>query len=455
MASLAVLLKQKGHEIWGTDQNVYPPMSDFLAEHSIPVWEGYQPEHLQKDFDIAVIGNALSRGNPEVEAILNNRLPFASLTDIIRREFAQPLRSIVVTGTHGKTTTTALTSWVLETAGLSPTFLVGGISLNFHTSAKLGTGDYFVVEGDEYDSAFFDKRPKFLNYFPYYLIINNIEFDHSDIYRDIDQIKDGFRKLIRCIPEKGLILANGDDPVVKEVLTPVYSDLQTFGKSPACNWRFETSRIDFSGTHFTVTRNREQLGEFQIPLYGEFQLYNSLAVIALALNLGIPQEKIRQGLRTFQNVKRRLEFWGKLNGADFYDDFAHHPTAVRETLRALKMKHPGKKITAVFEPRTNTTVRNIFQEELAASLSLADVVILTPLHRAARIPEQQRLSLDKLASDLKAKETGVVLLKTYAAVHKTLRPLANSESVVVLMTNGNLGGEYEILQGSVKQSREK
>lgn len=453
MASLAVLLKQKGHDVWGTDQNVYPPMSDFLAENSIPVWEGYRSEHLQKEFDTAVIGNALSRGNPEVEAILNRRLPFASLTDIIRYEFAQPLRSIVVTGTHGKTTTTALTSWVLETAGLSPTFLVGGIALNFNTSARLGNGDYFIIEGDEYDSAFFDKRPKFLNYFPYYLIINNIEFDHSDIYRNIDQIKDGFQKLIRCVPEKGLILANGDDPVVREVLSPVYSEVQTFGKSPACDWRFETTQIDSAGTSFTVLRNQKYSGEFRIPLHGEFQLYNSLAVIALAVNLKIPQQQILRGLKSFKNVKRRLEFWGKLNGAQVYDDFAHHPTAIRETLRALKMKHSGQKIIAVFEPRTNTTVRNIFQEELAKALSLADTVILTPLHRAARIPEHQRLSLEKLASALNAAGRNVILLKNYSDIHQRLLSLTNPGNVVVLMTNGNLGGEYEQLHNSVGKSR--
>ncbi len=443
MASLAVLLKQKGHRVWGSDQNIYPPMSDFLQTNRIPVWEGYHTDHLQEPFDLAIIGNALSRGNPEVEEILNRRLPFASLPEVIRREFVQPLKSIVITGTHGKTTTTALMSWILESAGLSPTFLVGGIARNFKSSARLGTGEFFVIEGDEYDSAFFDKLPKFLHYLPYYLIINNIEFDHADIYRDVEQIKDGFRKLIRTVPSRGLIVANGDDAHVRDVLRTTYSRVQWFGRSEEFDWSFGKPEHLPEGTGFTLFRQGKEQAQIQIPLYGEHQVANVLSVIAVAINIGLSVTTIQEGLNRFLNVKRRLEYRGEFRGVPFYDDFAHHPTAIAKTLQALRQHHLDREIIAIFEPRTNTTVKNIFQKQLADALALANTVLLTPIHRAERIPAEQRLSLSRLKQQLQRQDVTVHLLPDYASLWNVLESAIRGKQVIVLMSNGNLGGEYQ------------
>jgi len=451
MASLAVLLKQKGHEVWGSDQNIYPPMSDFLVQNNIPVRVGYDVKHLEQPADRIIIGNALSRGNPEVEAILNRRLPFSSLPEVIRQEFAQPLKSVVITGTHGKTTTTSLMSWVLETAGLSPTFLIGGIARNFDASARIGSGDYFIVEGDEYDSAFFDKRPKFLHYLPHYLIVNNIEFDHADIYRDVAQIKDGFRKLLRTVASEGLILANGDDPHVRDVTSPVYSRIRFFGKGAQADLRFSNVNVSENGTSFRVHKDGEPWNVFRIPLFGEYQLYNTLAVIGIADDLGLAPQQIQAGLDSFLNVKRRLERWGDFNGAPFYDDFAHHPTAIRETLDAVRQKHPSKRVIAVFEPRTNTTVKNIFQKELADALANADVIFIAPIYRPERIPENERLSLEELQDHLRRKNRDVHLLKDYSSIQEELTSIVAAQDVVILMTNGDLGGEYAGLRASIQR----
>lgn len=448
MASLAVLLKQSGHKVWGTDQNAYPPMSELLEANHIPLWEGYDPAHLDRAFDVVVVGNALSRGNPEVETLLNRRLPFASLPEIIRREFAAPKKSIVVTGTHGKTTITALVSWMLETAGLAPTFLIGGISKNFNTSARLSQGDYFVVEGDEYDSAFFDKRPKFLHYLPYYLIINNIEYDHSDIYRNVDQIKEEFRKLMRSVPGEGVVVANGEDPAVRDVISPVYSRLQVFGSSSGNDWHFGEVETNPDGTSFTVFRYGEKWERFFIPFHGDYQLSNALAAIAVAADIGLTVQQIRNALKNFSGVKRRIEFCGDLNGAPFYEDFAHHPTAIRMILRALRSRYPNRRLLAIFEPRTNTTVKNIFQSEIAEALSQADVSILSPIHRPENIPLSERLSLAKLETDLRQMNKSVHILPDYQSLLPLLRNTVSSRDVIVLMTNGNFGGEY----GKIKQT---
>lgn len=446
MASLAVLLKQKGHEVWGSDQGIYPPMSDFLAEHHIPVWEGFSEDHLTKPFDVAVIGNALSRGNVEIESILNRSLPFTSLPELIRREFVNQHENIVITGTHGKTTTTALMCWVLEVAGLSPTFIIGGISKNFNSSIQLGAGKYFVIEGDEYDCAFFDKRPKFVHYFPDHLIINNIEFDHADIYRDLDAIKDVFRKLLRIVPSRGLVAANGEDSVVREILNPMYSRLQTFGKNSENHWSYQIINGESGETKFEIRQEGKSVGEFKFPFPGEYQLQNVLAVAAVARDLGVEWDIIRSALASFQGVKRRLEYWGKLHGAEVYDDFAHHPTAIKVTLKAMRDKFPGKRLVALFEPRTNTTVRNVFQQELAEALLPADIVILTPIFRLDRLPEGQRLSISKLVSDLENHQRQVVNLDSYSQIREIMQKVLKENDILVLLTNGSLGGEYQKLR---------
>ena len=442
MASLAVLLKQKGHEVWGTDQNLYPPMSDLLSTNRITVFTGYDPDHLNQEFDQVIIGNALSRGNVEVEEILNRRLPFISLPQLIYQEFLKTQKSVVITGTHGKTTTTGLLSWVLDSASLSPSFLAGGILKNYESSIKLGEGEYFVIEGDEYDTAFFDKRPKFLHYFPHILIINNIEFDHSDIYRDINQIKDEFKKLVRIVPANGLIIANGDDKNVREVLTSAYTRVWFFGKSAENDWSFKIVDQDSGKSTFQVLKNSKTFYQFNLPMLGEHQIYNSVAVGAAAAFIGLSPEEIQNGLNGFQGVKRRLELWGQLNNAEFYDDFAHHPTAIKETLKALHNKYPNKKIMAIFEPRTNTTIKNIFQKELAKALAYADIVMILPIHRPDKIPVEERLSLEQLSEDLIQNNRTVYLLENYEEIIPSLKNILDNSMVSVLLTNGDVGGQY-------------
>lgn len=453
MASLAVLLKQKGHRVWGSDENVYPPMSDFLRQHNIPVREGYRLRNLDIPFDKVIIGNALSRGNPEIEAILNRRLPFVSMGETIHDQFIRHKKSIVISGTHGKTTTTALLSWLLHDANLSPTFLIGGFSKNFNASVGLGNSEYFVIEGDEYDTAFFDKRPKFLHYFPHYLVINNIEFDHSDIYQNLKQIQDEFRKLIRLIPGNGLIVANGDHPNVREVLSPVYSRVQRFGKNPDNDWSFENVETSETGMKFSVRHQEKIFGNFSIPLFGEFQIYNSLAAILIGHEIGLTNDQIQHGLSSFLNVKRRLDFWGYFNGAPFYDDFAHHYTAIAETLTAIRIKHPRRRLIAVFEPRTNTTVRNIFQTELAQALAKAEITLLAPLYRPERIPVKEQLSIEKLQKDLRDSGGKIHVAEDYQQIPVILRKIVKPDDVVVLMTNGSLGGFYSRLSEEIKGKR--
>jgi UDP-N-acetylmuramate: L-alanyl-gamma-D-glutamyl-meso-diaminopimelate ligase len=450
MASLAVLMKRKGHQVWGVDQGIYPPMSEFLSQHRIQTYSGYNKIHLNKKFEMAVIGNALSRGNEEVEEILNNKLTFTSLPELIKNEFVMNHHNIVVTGTHGKTTTTAILSWIFEFAGLSPTFLIGGIAQNFASSIGFGEGKYFIIEGDEYDSAFFDKRPKFLHYFPDHLIINNIEFDHFDIYKDLEEIKTAFWKLIRIVPSNGLIVANGDDGIVREVLSKYYSRLEFFSKEQGSDIRYQINSKGPNGMSFDYFKRGMRVGEFIFPFPGEFQVRNAVASIAIALDLDISPKIIAEAIASFKGVQRRLELWGKINGAEIYDDFAHHPTAIRETLKSMKERYANKKIVALFEPRTNTTSQNIFQHELENALAEADSIFLAPIHRSERIPEKNILNRASVVSFLRGNGKEAFLLTNYSEILDELQNYLCPDHILILLTNGNLGGQYESLKKLAK-----
>lgn len=449
MASLAVLLKQKGHQVWGSDLGIYPPMSEYLKQHDIEVLQGYDVEHLKRPFDQAVIGNAMSRGNPEVEAILNKQLPFISMPEVIRDEFVRNHKTIVITGTHGKTTTTALMSWILQVAGKSPGFLIGGISRNFDASVAIGEGRYFVIEGDEYDSAFFDKRPKFLHYFPHYLIINNLEFDHADIYADLQTIEREFRKLIRIMPSEGLLAANAMSPAVCRVVDPVYSRLSFYGAGSSHEIGYQLLSTGKDGLHFGLYEDGKPAGQFLFPFPGEFQLHNVAAVVTVARDIGLSWDQIREGLASFRGVKRRLEYWGTYCGADVFDDFAHHPTAIEVTLNAMRQKYPRRRLVALFEPRTNTTVRNFFQDELARALSVADVSVITPIHRAEKIPVHERLSMESLTAQIEANGKQVLLPKSFGELPELLPATLHQDDVFILLTNGGLGGFYEKLRSEI------
>ncbi len=454
MASLAVMLKMKGHDVWGTDQAIYPPMSDFLRDHKVKVNEGYNKIHLKERLDRVVIGNSLSRGNEEIEEILNNDIQFTSLPELIHDEFITNHHSIVISGTHGKTSTTALLCWIFETAGLSPTFLIGGIAQNFASSIKMGNGKHFIVEGDEYDSAFFDKRPKFLHYFPRHLIINNIEFDHADIYSDLGRIKEEFRKLLRLIPSDGLVVGNGNDYSVKEVAENNYSRLEFFGDNDNCDWSYCNPKTSGMKTEFELIYKGKRIDNFVISQPGEHQVQNAVAATSVARDIGIDWQVIKSALGSFKGVKRRLEFWGKLNGAFVFDDFAHHPTAVRKTIQVLRDMFPDNRIVAVFEPRTNTTVQSLFQYELTQALSLADVVLIAPLHRPERIPTERRLSIAEIVHDLDQRKIFVRAMDSCSQIPQLLTEILDDKDVLVLLTNGSLGGYYSSLKAMIKSDFE-
>ncbi len=391
MAQAALLLKEMGYEVKGSDTSLYPPTDRLLQEGGIIVKEGYDPAHLCPRPDMVVIGNAISRGNPEVETILEEGIPYLSLPELIRRMLLSKRRSMVVAGTHGKTTTASLLAWLMFRAGLDPSFLIGGIPINFGRGVHLGRGDWVVLEGDEYDSAFFDKRPKFLHYLPGVIILNNIEYDHADIYRNLEEVKLSFRRLIDVIPPEGIIVACADDEAVGEVICKAPCRVETFGA--AGKWSPKGVKVTQKGINFRLQRGKEELGEFGLPLWGEHNLRNALGAVVAAYLIGLPLPEIQEGLRTFQGVRRRMEVVGKARGVTVIDDFAHHPTAVRAVLQAARSRFPGRRLWAIFEPRTQTMRRGILQGELALALGEADRAVIgkVPLNSTQEGLDPQRL----------------------------------------------------------------
>jgi UDP-N-acetylmuramate: L-alanyl-gamma-D-glutamyl-meso-diaminopimelate ligase len=374
MAQAALLLQELGYHVRGADTTLYPPADQLLKEGEVPIEEGYDATHLFPHPDLVVIGNSVSRGNPEVEVVLDEGIPYLSLPELIRKVFLQRRRSVVVTGTHGKTTTASLLAWLLFRGGLDPSFIIGGVPLNFGRGFRYGEGDWVVLEGDEYDSAFFDKRPKFLHYLPRMVILNNIEYDHADIYRDLEEIKLSFCHLLRMIPNKGVVIGCADDKVTMEIISQVSCQTETFGTKG--KWSLKDVIISPKGTSFCLLEGKENLGTFDVTLWGEHNLKNTLAAVVTAHLLGISIPKIREGLRTFQGVKRRMEVVGEVRGIMVIDDFAHHPTAVRETLRAVRSRFNSGRLWAIFEPRTQTIRRGFLQRELALALGEAEKVVI-------------------------------------------------------------------------------
>lgn len=446
MATLAALLRHRGHEVSGSDEHVYPPMSDFLAAERITVLEGYRPEHVAGAPDLVVVGNAISRGNPELEAVLDGNLRYASLAETIRDQWLWDAQSIVIAGTHGKTTTTSLTGWLLTAAGADPTVLVGGIARNFGvdgSSYRVGKGPAFVIEGDEYDSAYFDKTAKFLKYLPDIAVVNNIEFDHADIYRDIDEVRLAFRRLVNLVPRNGLTLLGIDSPDAAALAAGARSRVQTFGLSPDAEWRATDIQ---SGTHttFRVRRRDDDLGEFVMPLLGDHNVRNALAAIAVGVDLGLNVHALRDGLAAFKGVKRRLEVVGESRGVTVYDDFAHHPTAVDETLKAVRRASPGKRIWAVFEPRSASSCRRVFQDDFARAFAGADEVVIASVFRSS-LPADERLSEAMLVADLTARGVRARHLPDVDAIVSAVAAEARSGDLVVIMSNGGFGGIHKKL----------
>ena len=436
MASLAGMLREKGYGVSGSDSDVYPPMSDFLARLEIPVFKGFNAENIQKTKpDVVVIGNALSRGNVEIEYVLDSGLRYASMAETVKELFIRGKQSIVVAGTHGKTTTTAMLAWILEVAGRKPSFLVGGIAENFGSSFQVRDGPDFVIEGDEYDTAFFDKGPKFLHYLPRIVLLKNIEFDHADIYADLEAIKTAFRRLINIVPRSGLIVAGIDSPVVTELIPAAFSRVATAGLGTG-EWQAVNIKTTADGMDFEILRSDSNTGSFAIPLPGTFNVQNALGAIIVARDLGIPDEVIRRALSTFKSVKRRLEIRGEVNGIVVYDDFAHHPTAVQETLRAVRERHPHARVWAVFEPRSQTCRRKIFEPAFIQSFDPADVILIARVYGASHLAPAETLSPDRVAEGIRARGKRAFTFASTEEIVSLVASEARPGDHVVIMSNG-------------------
>ncbi len=447
MGNGALLLREMGYEVSGSDENVYPPMSDLLEASGIKIYSGYEPSHLQEKPDLVVIGNAISRGNAEVEYVLNEKLPYTSLAELLKDYVIQGKESIVVSGTHGKTTTSALSSWVFESAGLEPNFLVGGVLENFGRGYQARPkSKYVILEGDEYDTAFFDKRSKFLHYLPSTLIVNNIEFDHADIFSSLDEIKLSFRRLVNIVPAGGIVIANGDDENAREVISGSFAPVETFGVSEGCSWQAVNVAYTGNTSQFDVVHNGESEQQLEVNLLGEFNVKNALAVTIAARHHGISYEAIQKAFSTFRNVRRRLEFKGEFGGVKVYDDFAHHPTAIRETLKAFRSKYPTERIIAIFEPRSNTTRRNIFQKELAECFAGADVVFISQIARLHLLSESERLDPEKVMADIRLQGKEAFYLPDAETISSKVAEIVRKGDVILVMSNGGFGGIHEMLE---------
>ena len=447
MATVAALLRSRGHDVRGSDQNVYPPMSDFLAAEGIRTFTGYSAEHITADVDLVVVGNAISRGNPELEAVLERKVRYCSLPEVIREQFLWGARSVVVAGTHGKTTTTSLTGWLLTHGKLDPTILVGGIALNLGeagSSYRVGGGREFVIEGDEYDSAFFDKTAKFLKYLPDIAIVNNIEFDHADIYATLDDVRLAFRRLVNLVPRNGLLLLGADSPDAAALASAAASPVETFGLADDATWQAHDLMTRDGWTRFTVRRGGQAFGLFESPLLGVHNARNALAAIAVGSHLGLDAAQLAAGLRTFKGIKRRLETVGVARGVTILDDFAHHPTAVHETLWALRNGYPERRIWAVFEPRSASSCRRVFQDDFARAFGAADEVVVAAVFRST-LPEAERLDAGQLVADLRAQGRSARHLPDNDEIIGTIVREGRQGDVVVLMSNGGFGGIHRRL----------
>ena len=447
MASLAGLLHSRGYKITGSDQNVYPPMSNFLADLGIAVCSGYRKENIPGRPDLAIIGNAVSRDNPEAQAVLEKEIPYMSLPQALSRFLIGSNRSIVVAGTHGKTTTASLMAWVLSQAGWDPSFFIGGIPLNFGSGFGQGNGGWVVLEGDEYDTAFFDKGPKFLHYKPDSVILTSVEFDHADIYRDLDHLKGAFRKLVDLIPSSGILLAFWGYEAVKEVCRDAAARVISYG-IPGADWAAEVIKVQGNKTSFEVFHDGRSDGTLEISLVGRHNVMNALAVYALGKELGIERAVLVQALATFVGVRRRQEHKGTVGGITLIDDFAHHPTAIKETIAAIRAAYPGQRLWAIFEPRSQTSRRRIFAAEFARALAAADFAVVAGLYQPEKIPLEDRLSCSEVVAEINRRGAArAVFIEKAADIAAHVSAQARGGDVILVMSNGGFDGlQDKILQ---------
>jgi UDP-N-acetylmuramate: L-alanyl-gamma-D-glutamyl-meso-diaminopimelate ligase len=454
MASLAGMLKQRGFRVTGSDSAAYPPMSDFLATLNIPILQPFSERNLQSQPDLVVVGNAISRGNPELEHVLDRRMPFESMSCVLHDEFLIERERLVVAGTHGKTTTSSMLAWLFHQAGRAPSFLIGGIPENFGSSFALDTGQEFILEGDEYDTAFFDKGPKFLHYFPDAVILTSVEFDHADIYKNLDEVKTAFARLVNLVPRRGLLVAWDGHANVDECVGRAFCRVERYGFHAQSKWRVVDVEYTPAVTSWGVLRDGEAWGEFGFSLAGEYNVLNATAAAALAANYGIAVDAIAEGLRSFRSVKRRLEVTAEIHGITIIDDFAHHPTAIAETLKALRTRYAGRRLWAILEPRSNTLRRKVFQDELARSLSIADEVVVAAIFKSEAIPEHERLDAAAVIAKLRAAGKPARLLDTADAIVDSISPELRTGDVVAILSNGGFAGIYEKLPARLRARNE-
>jgi len=445
MGSVAAALGERGFKISGSDENVYPPISTFLEERGIALREGYRAENIPAGVDVVVVGNAIKRGNPEVEAVLNRKLFYLSLPEVLRNHFLRGRHNLVVTGTHGKTTSTALLTWIMEKAGREPAYLIGGLPKNLGQGARLNDSKIFVIEGDEYDTAFFDKRSKFLHYLPELVIVNNIEFDHADIFSNIDEIKLSFRRLLNIVPQNGMVLLNGDDPNCVEVAKDCLGQMIEVGFSKNCAQRIRNVTYSAEGSRF-------KLGEdtFEIPLIGEFNVRNAAMAVTASRFYDVSKAEIESALKTFSGIARRQEVRGEARGVKVIDDFGHHPSAIGQTLHALRHRYPGQRIWAVFEPRSNTTRRAVFQQQLPDALKLADGAFISQVAKLEQIPEHERLNPEAVVDLIAQSGRPAFYEKNADAIVDRITPMLQANDIVAVFSNGGFDNIHEKLLQKLK-----
>ncbi len=448
MASTAILMKEKGFNVSGSDSNVYPPMSDFLKESGVEFFSPYSIKNLKPHPDLVVIGNAVGRGNVEVEYVLNNKIPFLSMAELIGKGLIFGKESIVVAGTHGKTTTTSMVAWLLESIGENPSFLIGGISKNFKSSARSGDGNFFVIEGDEYDTAFFDKKPKFMHYFPDYLILNSVEYDHADIYSDFSKIVDEFKNLVKLVPERGFITYCGDNETCCEVIESSFCECESFGLKKDNDWYPENIKFKRGNIEYELFYKGNFIGKISLNMFGEHNVLNSLAAISILNRLGFSFNAIAGGLERFLGVKRRMDLIYKNDKVIIYEDFAHHPTAVYETLKGVRKSFPKDKVIAIFEPRSWSCRMNVHQGKFVKGFNFADVIIFYKVYQAEKIPEEKRFKPQKEIEYLKKIGKECYYFKDTEKIVKFLKENEEDGFVAVIMSNGGFDGLYEKIRHS-------
>lgn len=452
MGALACMLKESGLSVTGSDEQVYPPMSTYLAERSIHLREGFRPGNLAHHPELVVVGNAVSADNPEVVELARIGTPFCSMPQAFNRFAAAGKKAVVVAGTHGKTTTAAVAAWALESAGKNPSFVIGGILKNFGGNYRLGGGGSIVFEGDEYDTAFFDKGPKFLHYPPHVAVLTGVEFDHADIYRDLDHVKSAFSRFVSSMPGDATLIAFGDDPVVCELIRTCPCRVQTYGTGDGLFWKLEELEVDPPWTRFSVRRDGRPHGRFSTPMMGSHNALNALSTIAMADRMQLPIAAVEEALKTFAGVRRRQEVRGESAGVTVLDDFAHHPTAVRETLRAVLPHYPGRRLIAVFEPRTHSSMRKVFQQVYTKVFDPAALVCIREPSMLHKVPARERFSAERLVADLQRRGQNAHYFTGTDEILDFLEQRLLPGDVVLIMSNGGFDNIHERL---LERLREK